>query len=105
MASSDKLYLMVQLLNEGSAGTIKHSEYYFAYTVKNDVGQVSFNDTPAGCVTRRYYLISVTPDQLALLQQSLRTRAGSYYGEPIDSDIGQYISSNIQINRTCNKQD
>jgi hypothetical protein len=32
-------------------------------------------------------------------------RAGSYYGEPIDSDIGQYISSNVHINRTCNKQD
>jgi len=104
MPSADKLYLVVQLLNEGVKGTVKHSEYYLAWAIKNSVGLTSRHDNPAGCTTRRYYLISVTLDQLALLQQSPRTSSGSYYGEPIDTDIGQYISSNIQVNHTCNKQ-
>jgi hypothetical protein len=101
--SGNQLWVVVQFLNEGVAGTAKHSEYYFAYSVRNDPGSQSFADTPHGCATRRYYLISLTADQLALLQASPHTLAGAYYGEPIDTDINKYIVSNVQINRTCNK--
>ena len=104
MQSGNQLILVEQLLNEGVAGTVKHSEYYLAWDVKNAAGRQTFADSPAGCVTRRYYLISVTQDQLALLQQSQRTKSGSYFGEPIDTVIGKYIVSNVQTNHTCNKQ-
>jgi hypothetical protein len=104
MQSGNQLYLVEQLLNEGVAGTVKHSEYYLGWDVKNSAGRQTFADSPAGCVTRRYYLISVTQDQLALLQQSQRTKSGSYFGEPIDTVISKYIVSNVQMNHTCNKQ-
>ena len=104
MPTDNKSYLVVQLLNEGAKGTVKHSEYYLAWAVRNAVGRQSLADHPDGCVARRYYLINVTLDQLALLQQSPRTSSGSYYGEPIDTDINQYILSNIQVNHTCNTQ-
>jgi hypothetical protein len=102
-ASGNQLWLMAQLLNEGGVGTAKHSEYYFAYSVKNDPGQQPFVDTPPNCVVRRYYLISVTSDQLSLLQSSQHTLVDAYYGEPIDTYISKYIISNVQTNHTCNK--
>jgi hypothetical protein len=104
MQSGNQLILVEQLLGEGVAGTVKHSEYYLAWDVRNTAGRQTFADSPAGCVTRRYYLISVTQDQLALLQQSQRTKPGAYFGEPIDTAIGKYIVSNVQTNHTCNKQ-
>jgi hypothetical protein len=106
MASAEsQLWLMEQRLNEGVAGTEKHSEYVFAWHVKNVTGQrQEFTDTPPGCVARRYYLIIATPYQVAVLKQSPHTSAGSYLEDPIDSEIGQYISSNVQVNHTCNKQ-
>jgi hypothetical protein len=97
-----QLFVVVQLLDEGRSGTVKHSEYYLAWNMKNITGRQYFADSPAGCVTRKYYVISVTSDQLALLQQSPRTSSGSYYGEPIDTIIGKYIISNEQTNHTCN---
>lgn len=104
MQSGNQLFLVEQLLNEGVAGTVKHSEYFLGWDVKNTTGRQTFADSPAGCVTRRYYLINVTQDQLALLQQSQRTKAGAYFGEPIDSVISKYVASNVQTNHTCNKQ-
>jgi hypothetical protein len=103
--AGSQLWLIEQRLNEGAAGTEKHSEYVFGWPVRNvaDQRQV-FTDTPPGCVARRYYLISATPYQVAVLKQSRHTASGAYYENPIDSDIGQYISSNVQLNHTCNKQ-
>jgi hypothetical protein len=101
--SGNQLVLVDQLLGEGAAGTVKFSEYYFGWLVKNSPGQQTFIDSPAGCVVRRYFLVSVTQDQLTLLQQSQRTASGSYFGEPIDAVIGRYIISNVQTNHTCNK--
>lgn len=100
--SGNYLRLVEQLLNEGVKGTVKHSEYYLGWDVKNSVGQSTYSDHPGGCTTRRYYLISVTPDELQLIQQSPRTKSGSYYGEPVDTIIEQYIVSNVQVNHTCN---
>ena len=100
--SGRQLFVVVQLLDEGRSGTVKHSEYYLAWDMKNTTGQQYFSDSPAGCVTRKYYIISVTSDQLSLLQQSPRTSSGSYYGEPIDTIIGKYVISNEQTNHTCN---
>ena len=97
-----QLFVVVQLLDEGKGGTVKHSEYYLAWDMKNTRGQQYFSDSPAGCVTRKYYVISVTSDQLALLQQSPRTSSGAYYGEPVDTIIEQYVISNEQTNHTCN---
>lgn len=97
-----QLFVVVQLLDEGRSGTVKHSEYYLAWDMKNTTGQQYFSDSPAGCVTRKYYVISVTSDQLALLQQSPRTSSGSYYGEPVDTIMGKYVISNEQTNHTCN---
>ena len=100
-----QLWLMEQRLNEGVAGTEKHSEYVFGWHVKNVTRQhQEFTDTPPGCVARRYYLIIATPYQVAVLKQSPHTSAGSYFENPIDSGIGQYIASNVQVNHTCNKQ-
>ena len=99
--AGSQLFLVVQLLDEGKKGTVKHSEYYLAWDLKNTVGPQEFSDTPSGCTTRKYYVINVTPDQLALLQQSQKTSSGSYYGEPIDTLIGKYVISNKQTNHTC----
>jgi hypothetical protein len=104
-SAGSRLWLMEQRLNEGVAGTEKHSEYVFAWHVRNVVGQrEEFFDTPPGCISRRYYLIIATPYQVAVLRQSPRTASGAYYDNPIDSSISQYISSNVEVNHTCNKQ-
>jgi hypothetical protein len=95
---------MEQRLNEGRAGTEKHSEYVFGWKLQNATGPQSFIDTPPGCVSRRYYVISVTSDQLELLQSSPHTSTGAYLEDPIDSDIGKYVWSNVQTNHSCNKQ-
>lgn len=99
--TSNQLFLVVQLLDEGKKGTVKHSEYYLAWDLKNMTGPQEFSDTPSGCTTRRYYVISVSPDQLAPLLQSQKTASGSYYGEPIDTLIGKYVISNEETNHTC----
>jgi hypothetical protein len=99
--TSNQLFLVVQLLDEGKKGTVKHSEYYLAWDLKNMTGPQEFADTPSGCTTRRYYVISVSPDQLAPLLQSQKTASGSYYGEPIDTLIGKYVISNEETNRSC----
>jgi hypothetical protein len=100
----NQLYLMEQRLDEGKAGTEKHSEYVFGWKLQNVAGSQSVIDTPPGCVPRRYYVISVTSDQLDLLQSSPHTSSGAYYENPIDTDIGKYIWSNVQTNHSCNKQ-
>jgi hypothetical protein len=101
----NQMFLVEQLLGEGVKGTLKHSEYYIGeWGINNSIGQQSITDSPAGCITRLYYVISVTPDQLQLLQQSHRTSSGSYYGDPVDSNISKYVTSNIQTNHTCNRQ-
>jgi hypothetical protein len=94
-------YLVEQLVDEGRPGTVKHSEYYLGWDLKTTTARQSFADSPSGCATRRYYVISVTADQLALIQQSHQTSSGSYYGEPIDTVIGKYIISNEETNHTC----
>jgi len=104
MPSGNQLFLVEQLLGQGKPGTVKHSEYYLGWDVRDAVGLHSFADSPSGCATRRYYLISVTQDQLDLLEQSQRASSGSYFGEPIDTVISRYIVSNQQTNHTCNKQ-
>jgi hypothetical protein len=97
------LFLVVQLLNVGRKGTVTHSEYYLAWDVKNVAGRQSFAASPPSCETRRYYLISVTQDALALMQQSPQIEAKGFYGEPIDTVIGKYITSNVQIHQPCHR--
>lgn len=99
--AGNQLFLVVQLLDEGRKGTVKHSEYYLAWDLKNVTGTQEFSDSPSGCTTRRYYVISVTPDELTPLLASQKTSSGSYYGEPIDTLIGKYAISNEETNRTC----
>jgi hypothetical protein len=99
----NKLYLVEEVLNQGRPGTIKHSEYYLAWLIPNVVTNPrSVNDTPVACNMRRFYLISVSDDQLELLRSSPRTPGGAYYEEPIDTDISKYVVSNVQLNHTCN---
>jgi hypothetical protein len=87
-----QLFVVEQLLNEGKSGTVKHSEYYLAWDMKNTTGQQYFSDSPAGCVTRKYCIISVTSDQLTLLQQSPRTSSSSYYGNQSIRSWGSTLS-------------
>jgi hypothetical protein len=98
----NQLWLVEEVLNQGRPGTIKHSEYYLGWQISNVTNPRSVNDTPVACNTRRFYLISVSADQLALLESSSRTPGGAYYGEPIDTYISKYIVSNVQLNHTCN---
>ena len=98
----NQLWLVEEVLNEGKPGTNKHSEYYLAWQIPNVTNPTSVNDTPVACNVRRFYLISVSADQLALLESSPRTQGGAYYGEPIDTYISKYIVSNVQLNHTCN---
>jgi hypothetical protein len=97
----EQAYVVVQLLDEGKKGTVKHSEYYLAWDLKNTIQPQCFSDTPSGCTERRYYVINIDLDQLTLLQQSQKTSSGSYYGEPIDTVIGKYIISNTETNHSC----
>jgi hypothetical protein len=97
-----QLWLVEEVLNQGKPGTIKHSEYYLGWQITNVTRPQSVNDTPIACNKRRFYLISVSADQLALLESSPRTAGGAYYDEPIDTYISKYIVSNVQLNQTCN---
>lgn len=98
----NQLWLVEEVLNQGKPGTLKHSEYFLAWQIPNVTKPSSVNDTPVACNTRRFYLISVSADQLALLESSPRTSGGAYYDEPIDTYISKYIVSNVQLNQTCN---